>query len=68
MSSSERNLVTIVCDPEAANTAETIEGLLKDLGVVTEVVSRFEDVNPDSELTLVLQAERSTDIILRQLR
>ncbi|KOP64825.1 hypothetical protein AMS62_05850 [Bacillus sp. FJAT-18019] len=57
MSSSERNLVTIVCDPEAANTAETIEGLLKDLGVVTEVVSRFEDVNPDSELTLVLQAE-----------
>ncbi|MNO19867.1 hypothetical protein D3C76_96060 [compost metagenome] len=59
MSSAEKNAVTILCESDAVNTAGTIEDLLNGLGVEVKVVSEFDAVDADSELVVVLQAEKN---------
>lgn len=60
MSGSEvnQNPVTVLCEAEAINSAESLERLLQGLGVAVNVVNRFEDVDADSELVVVLQTEK----------
>ncbi|WMT41479.1 hypothetical protein RE628_02750 [Paenibacillus sp. D2_2] len=50
--------VTILCEKEAVNPADSLEGLLTGLGVEVSTVSEFTDVSVDSELVVVLQAEK----------
>lgn len=50
--------VTILCDKEAVNPADSLKGLLTGLGVDVTTVNEFTDIRVDSELVVVLQAEK----------
>lgn len=50
--------VTLLCEADAAYTVENIEWPLKQLGIEVKVVHTFEEVDAESDLVLVLHAEK----------